>query len=153
MLRWHHRFNRHEFGWTPWVGDAQGVLACCSSWGHRVSDTTERLNWTDVDDHIICKQWDFYFFFSNMDSIHFFSSLIAVTTMLKSSGDCGHPCFLPGFSRNVFNFSPVRIMFAVGLSYMTLLFWGMFLLCLFSGKFLSSIGVEFCQRLFLHLLR
>ena len=152
MLRWHHQLNRHEFGWTPWVGDAQGVLACCSSWGHRVRHNwATELNWCRWPHHLQTVR--FYFYFSNMDSIHFFSSLIAVTTMLKSSGFCRHPCFLPGFSGNVFNFSPVRIMFAVGLSYMTLLFWGMFLLWLFSGKFLSSIGVEFCQRLSLHLLR
>ena len=33
--RWHHRLNGHGFGWTPGVGDGQGGLACCSSWGHR----------------------------------------------------------------------------------------------------------------------
>ena len=33
---WHHRLNGDEFGWTPGVGDGQGDLACCSSWGHRV---------------------------------------------------------------------------------------------------------------------
>ena len=32
------------FGWTPGVGDGQGSLACCGSWGHKESDTTERLN-------------------------------------------------------------------------------------------------------------
>ena len=44
MVGWHHRLNGHEFGWTPGVGDGQGSLACCSSWGHKESDTTERLN-------------------------------------------------------------------------------------------------------------
>ena len=34
----------HGFGWTLGVGDRQGGLACCSSWGHKESDTTERLN-------------------------------------------------------------------------------------------------------------
>ena len=51
-----------------------------------------------------------------------FSSLIAVAntskTMLNSSGESGHPCFVPDFRGNAFNFSPLRIMFAVGLSYM-----------------------------------
>ena len=37
-------------------------------------------------------------------------------TMLNSSGESGHPCLVPDFSRNAFNFSPLRIMFAVGLS-------------------------------------
>ena len=45
---WHHRLNGHEFGWTPGVGDGQGGLACCGSWGHKDSDTTERLNWTEL---------------------------------------------------------------------------------------------------------
>ena len=44
MAGWHHRLNGHGFGWTPGVGDGQGGLACCSSWGHKVSDMTEQLN-------------------------------------------------------------------------------------------------------------
>ena len=36
------------FGWSPGVGDGQGGLACCSSWGRKESDTTEWLNWTDL---------------------------------------------------------------------------------------------------------
>ena len=44
MFGWHHRFNGHEFGWTPGVGDGQGGLVCCSSWGHKELDTTKRLN-------------------------------------------------------------------------------------------------------------
>ena len=51
-----------------------------------------------------------------------FSALIAVDktskTMLNSSGESGHPCLVPDFRGNAFNFSPLRIMFAVGLSYM-----------------------------------
>ena len=44
----HHWLNGHEFEWTPGVGDGQGGLACCNSCGHKESDTTERLNWTEV---------------------------------------------------------------------------------------------------------
>ena len=47
MGGWHHRLNGHEFESTPGVGDGQGGLACCSPWGHKESDTTERLNWTE----------------------------------------------------------------------------------------------------------
>ena len=46
MVGWHHQLDGHEFGWTPGVGDGQGGLACCGSWGHKESDMTERLNWT-----------------------------------------------------------------------------------------------------------
>ena len=51
-----------------------------------------------------------------------FSPLIAVAktskTMLNSRGQSGHPCLIPDFRGNAFNFSPLRILFAVGLSYM-----------------------------------
>ena len=47
MVGWHHWFNGHGFGWTPGVGDGQGGLECCSSWGRKESDTTEQLNWTE----------------------------------------------------------------------------------------------------------
>ena len=44
MVRWHHRLDGHGFGWTLGVGDRQGGLACCGSWGRKESDMTERLN-------------------------------------------------------------------------------------------------------------
>jgi len=47
MVGWHHWLNGHEFEWTPGVGDGQGGLAFCSPWGHKESDTTEWLKWTD----------------------------------------------------------------------------------------------------------
>ena len=47
MARCHHRLNGREYEWTPGVGDGQGGLACCDSWGRKESDTTERLNWTE----------------------------------------------------------------------------------------------------------
>ena len=48
MAGWHHWLDRHEFEWTPGVGDGQGGLACSDSWGPKESDTTERLNWTET---------------------------------------------------------------------------------------------------------
>ena len=48
MVGWHHRLSGQGFGWTPGVGDGQGGLACCSSWGCKESDRTEWLNWTDM---------------------------------------------------------------------------------------------------------
>ena len=49
MVGWHHRHNAHGFGWTLGVGDGQGGLACCGSWGHKELDMTERLNWTELN--------------------------------------------------------------------------------------------------------
>ena len=49
MVGWHHWFNRHGFRWTPRVGDGQGGLACWSSRGGKGLDTTERLNWTELN--------------------------------------------------------------------------------------------------------
>ena len=48
MVGWHHQLNGHGFRWTLGVGDGQGGLACCSSWGRKESDMTEWLNGTDV---------------------------------------------------------------------------------------------------------
>ena len=48
MIGWHHQLDGHEFGWTLGVGDGQGGLVCCNSWGRRESDTTERLIWSDL---------------------------------------------------------------------------------------------------------
>ena len=47
MVGWHHQLDGHESEWTLGVGDRQGSLACCDSWGRKESDTTEWLNWTD----------------------------------------------------------------------------------------------------------
>ena len=49
MVGWHHRLNGHEFEWAPGVDDGQGSLACCSPWGRKDSDVTERLNWTELN--------------------------------------------------------------------------------------------------------
>ena len=46
MAGWHHWLNKHESEWTPGVGDGQGGLACCDSWGHRVGHNwATELNW------------------------------------------------------------------------------------------------------------
>ena len=44
MVGQHHRLNGHEFEQVLGVGDGQGGLACCGSWGLKKSDTTERMN-------------------------------------------------------------------------------------------------------------
>ena len=55
MVGWYHRLNGHGFGWTLGVGDGQGGLACCGSWGHKESDATERLNWNSS--YVKCYHW------------------------------------------------------------------------------------------------
>ena len=69
-----------------------------------------------------------------------FSSLIAVAktskVMLNDSGESGHPCIVPDFRGNAFSFSPLRIMFAVGISYMAFIYeagssYAHFLKCFF----------------------
>ena len=60
-----------------------------------------------VEDHVICKQQEFHFFFSYLDSFTSFSALIAVAkasnTMLNSRGESEHPCLVPNFRGNAFN--------------------------------------------------
>ena len=76
MTGWHQRLNGRESGWTPGVGDGQGGLACCDSWGSRVRhDWATELNWTGVKDLISLWWWHweiretqpfFFFFFFNI---------------------------------------------------------------------------------------
>ena len=48
MVEWHHWLDGHEFEEAPGVGDKQGSLECCSPWGHKELDMTERLNWLNL---------------------------------------------------------------------------------------------------------
>ena len=56
MAGWHHGLDGREFEWTPRVDDGQGGLACCNSWGHKKSDMSEQLNWTNLKSYGI-KIW------------------------------------------------------------------------------------------------
>ena len=47
-IGWRHQLNGNRFEWIRGVGDGQGGLACCDSWSRKESDTTERLNWTEL---------------------------------------------------------------------------------------------------------
>ena len=58
MAGWHHRLDGHEFEWTPGIGDGQGGLACCYSWGRKESDTTE-LNWERLPLYV--RRWSVFF--------------------------------------------------------------------------------------------
>ena len=57
IVGWHHRLNGHGFEWTPAIGDGQGGLAWCSSWGHKESDTTKRPNWTELNQDSVAEEW------------------------------------------------------------------------------------------------
>ena len=46
MVGWHHQRNGHEFEQSPGDGKGQGSLVCCSPWGGKELDVTERLNTT-----------------------------------------------------------------------------------------------------------
>ena len=69
MAGWHHRLDGHEFGLTTGIGDGQGGLVCCDSWGRKESDTTEtELNlqsiiWPSVNHFILflTKTWTYDF--------------------------------------------------------------------------------------------
>ena len=49
MAGWHHWLDGHESEWTLGDGDGQGGLVCCNSWDRKESDTTEWLNWTELN--------------------------------------------------------------------------------------------------------
>ena len=63
MAGWHHCLNGREFEWTPGVGDGQAGLACCSPWGHKESDMTERLNWIELMSILILNDLSICLFF------------------------------------------------------------------------------------------
>ena len=79
MVGWHHWLNGHEFEQTLGVGDGQGSLMCWSPWGRKKSDTTERLNWTELCE---LSFHDFYLFNSGL---LVFSSLDCQVHVLKIS--------------------------------------------------------------------
>ena len=59
MTGWHHWLDGRQYEWTLGVGDGQGGLACCDSWGRKESGTTEQLNWTDT--RFMVNVWFFLF--------------------------------------------------------------------------------------------
>ena len=97
MVGWHHWLNGREFEQALEVGDRQGSLVCCSSWGHKESDKTEWLNWwTDWGDamevfslkvlplvlHILC---------SSASCLVISGSLLKLTVLKR----CPWPTMLP----------------------------------------------------------
>jgi len=89
MAGWHHRLNGRESEWTPGVGDGQGSLACCNSWGHKESDMTERLIWSDL---IVV-----LFLFWGRHSILFSTVLAPISISIYSAQDSLSPYPLQHF--------------------------------------------------------
>ena len=81
MAGWHHRLDGHEFEWTLGIGDRQGGLVCCDSWGRKEPDTTERLNWTkwlitlNISSYVTCYLYIFLDEISIYVFCPFFSSV------------------------------------------------------------------------------
>ena len=96
------------------------------------------LGFSMSKDHIICSESLTSSFLIWIPFISF-SFLIAMArtskTMLNTNGESGHPCLSPDFKANAFKFSSLRIMFAVGLSYMVFLMLSFVPLCQLSGEF------------------
>ena len=108
MAGWHHWLDGHGFGWTPGVGDGQGGLACCDSWGLKESDTTEWLNWTDICINI---HLDLICFLNS--PVTFFTGLCLDTMFPDTSFNevqekkwpWGGFCFFPSSKKSLFCFS------------------------------------------------
>ena len=68
MVGWHHQLHKHDFEQAPGIGGGQGTVACCSPWGCKESDRTERLNWTE---YTWTLKLSFSFKFFNLLSVMF----------------------------------------------------------------------------------
>ena len=99
MAGWHHRLNGPESEWTPGVGNGQGSLACCSSWGRKESDTTERLNWTESlrSAELSCSTYSFTYFSPAFLRYNWFMTLcqlkgynVFIWYIYESQNDCHH---------------------------------------------------------------
>ena len=93
----HHWLNGHGFGWTLGVGDGQGGLACCGSWGRKESDTTEGLNWIEYSSCnlascLLCNLW-----WTNRVNLRY---LILLVWMLTSMYRCKSFFFLNTEKKN-----------------------------------------------------
>ena len=67
IAEWHHWLDGHESEWTPGVGDGQGGLACCDSWGHKELDRTQWLIWSDL-----WRLWKFPLLYVSYLFVHLF---------------------------------------------------------------------------------
>ena len=101
---WHHQLNGHEFEQAPEVGDGQGNLAFCSPWGHKESDTTKWLNWTEIsfltEWNELCSQ----FYFSPAKKSHLCNENYVLNYKLLSPWATG-----PSLSLNLTNLTKLAV--------------------------------------------
>ena len=106
MVGWHHQLNGPEFEQTPGVGDGQGSLACCISWGRKESDTTKPLNWTELTigtptvPTIMRIKWDNYL--SCLDTVwpkHMLLDYYSLSPLILTTSN---PCSLTYHSKRLF---------------------------------------------------
>ena len=104
MAGWHHGLDGRESEWTPGDGDGQGGLACCDSWGHKESDMTERLNWTELK-HFWVSTFGCHLLSLKTRVIRFFPSFTFFALAWYPERK-GRNCFLtpPGLYRNYKSF-------------------------------------------------
>ena len=90
MAGWHHWLDGRESEWTQGVGDGQGGLASCDSWGREESDTTEQLNWTEHG--IDLNLYQDYMLWCQADSFVILLSWIAISVALGKLLNFSIPC-------------------------------------------------------------
>ena len=115
MAGWQHQLDGYEFGWTLGVGFGQGGLACCNSWGHKESETTERLNWTESHNLIHFK----YFFLIKVPSDIFtakyskFIYNLIISDFCSAFGSANYFLFLKDFFPGFYYFTFLTPLFLI----------------------------------------
>ena len=102
MAGWYHWLDACEFEWTLGNGDGQGGLASCNSWGHKESDMTEQLNWTDLSTYFVknLKQHPARVFYYILD-LPFLLDFPGGSDGKASVYDAGDPGSIPGLGRSL----------------------------------------------------
>ena len=99
MAGWHHRLDGQGFLWTLGVGDGQGGLACCDSWGHKESNTTEWLNWIVNTRVLVTCTISVKLKDVTGETVETVADFILLGSKITADGDCSYEikrCLLPG---------------------------------------------------------